>query len=134
MRRIAARYSAIASSNLPCGVRAMPRLVRALQVGLEPQCGAVFGDRLIELPLFLEGAAEVGVGSCRDRGLSRSAVRYSAIASSSLPWSAQGDAEVAVGLGEIGLEADQGSRCSAIASSSLPWSCRALPRLVWARG
>jgi hypothetical protein len=33
-----------------------------VEVGLEPDRGAEFGDRLLHLPQFFHGAAEVGVG------------------------------------------------------------------------
>ena len=63
LSRIAARYSAIASSRFPWALRALPRLLWAEDVvGLEPDRFAVFGDRLVQLPLGVQGHAEVVVG------------------------------------------------------------------------
>ena len=55
-------------------------------VGLEPDRRAVFGDRLVELALVRQGDAEVVVGF-GVVGLEPDRLRYSAMASSSLPWS-----------------------------------------------
>ena len=57
------RYSAIASSSFPWSRRAYAEVVVGLGVvGLEPDRLAVFGDRLVQLPLFSQGNAEVVVG------------------------------------------------------------------------
>ncbi len=57
-------------------------------VGVERDCDAVLGDRLIELSLAVEDEAEVVMGYGVS-GLSRMAVSPSAMASSSFPWPAR---------------------------------------------
>ena len=72
----------------PCASERWPRLLCGRWiVGLEPHCFAVLGDRLVQLPLVCSGRCRGSCGHAAMSGLSRSASRYSAIASSSFPWS-----------------------------------------------
>ena len=76
-------------------------------VRVEADGCAVLCDRLVPLPLVEQNIAEPAVARWRS-GLSRIAVRSSAMASSGLPC-LQGVAEVGVGFGGIGLESDRGA-------------------------
>ena len=62
LSRIASRYSAIASSSFPWSQGDAEVVVGLGVVGLEPDRRAVFGDRLVQLPLVSQGVAEVVVG------------------------------------------------------------------------
>ncbi len=105
--RIAARNSAIASSCFPWSARARPRLSWAkASSGSSRIAVAVFGDRLLQLPLVGQGVTEVVVGhgvvgpepdrraELGDRLLE-------------LPLVGQGDAEMEMGLGKLGLDPDR---------------------------
>ena len=60
---MAVRYSAIASFGFPWSSRALPRLLWAsAESGLSRMGVAVLGDRFLQLPLLLQGEAEVEVG------------------------------------------------------------------------
>ena len=91
----------------PGPVRAMPRLLWAsASSGLSRIAVAVLGDGLVELPLALQGVAEVDVG----RGVvglepDRLAVLGDGLVELAL--AVQGDAEVDVGRGVVGLEPDR---------------------------
>ena len=67
-------------------------------VGLEPEGFAVLGDRLIELPLVVQGDAEVVVG-IGEVGLEAQRLAVLGDRLVQLPLVAQGVAEVVVGLG-----------------------------------
>ena len=66
-RSRALRNSATASAYSPRERRTTPRLLWAWHVGLEPEAGAVLGDRLVQLPLIVQGDAEVVRGPRRSR-------------------------------------------------------------------
>ena len=99
-------------------------------VGLEPDRRAVFGDRLLQLPLGSQGDAEVGVG-LGVVGLEPDRRAEFGDRLLQLPLVCQGGAEVVVGLGVVGLEPDRraefGDRLL-----QLPLGFRAMPRLLWA--
>ena len=93
------RYSAIGLVALALGTQSVAEVVVGLGVvGLESDGGAVLGDGLVSLALARQDGAQLLCASAYS-GLIRMAVRYSAMASSSLPWTPQGDAQVVVGLG-----------------------------------
>ena len=87
--RSAVRYSAIASSSLPCVSQGIcrGRCGRAGKSGLR-RSASEFGDRLVKFSLIVKDTAEVEVGVAQGSPRGR-ALRNSAIASSSFPFLAK---------------------------------------------
>ncbi len=90
------------------------------EVGLEPDRRAVFGDGLVELPLVLQGVAEVGVG----HGVVGLEPDRLAVLGDGLVELARssGRCRGCVGVGVVGLEPDRLAPAATAASSTSPAS------------
>ena len=127
---IAVLYSAAASSGFPWSARTIAEIVvRRGVFGVEGGSRCDIRRRPVGLSLVFEDNPRLLCGAAY-LGSSWIAVRYSAAASSGLPWSLEDDAEPDMRKSGSGVELDR-SRYSATAASRLPWSLRHFARAMW---